>query len=177
MRLAPVPGRDRMKPDVQYVRHDDVSLAYQVVGKGPNDLILVSGYVSNLEYAWEYPSLSRFLSRLAETSRLILTDRRGSGLSDRFQEAPPQEAMLEDLEIILDEVGSAKATLFGLWDGCETAILFAATYPERVSSLILFTASAAQTSKDDYPWARETRSTGTNGSRASGTGGARAPGS
>ena len=141
-----------MKPDVNYVRSGDVSLAYQVVGNGPQDLLLVSGYVSNLEYAWEYPSLSRFLTRLSETSRLILTDRRGSGLSDRFREAPPQETMLRDLEIVLDEVGSAKATLFGIWDGCETSILFAATNPERVASLILFSASAAQKTAVDYPW-------------------------
>jgi class 3 adenylate cyclase/pimeloyl-ACP methyl ester carboxylesterase len=141
------------KPDVSYVRNGDVSLAYQVVGDGSHDLLVVSGFVSNLEYAWEYPSLSRFLSRLAEMSRLILTDRRGSGLSDRFPEAPPQETMLRDLEIVLDEVGSAKATLFGLWDGCETSVLFAATNPERVSSLILFTASAAQRPAEDYPWA------------------------
>ena len=104
-----------MKPDVHYARNGDVSLAYQVVGSGSRDLLLVSGFVSNLEYAWEYPSLSRFLSRLAETSRLILTDRRGSGLSDRFREAPTQETMFRDLEIVLDEVGSAKATLLGLW--------------------------------------------------------------
>ena len=142
-----------MKPEVSYVRNGDVSLAYQVVGGGSHDLLLVSGFVSNLEYAWEYPSLSRFLSRLAEMSRLILTDRRGSGLSDRFREASPQETMLRDLEIVLDEVGSAKATLFGLWDGCETSILFASTNPERVSSLILFTASAAQRPAEDYPWA------------------------
>ena len=141
------------KPEVSYVRNGDVSLAYQVVGSGSHDLLLVSGFVSNLEYAWEYPSLSRFLSGLAEMSRLILTDRRGSGLSDRFREAPPQETMLRDLEMVLDEVGSAKATLFGLWDGCETSILFAATHPERVSSLILFTASAAQKPAEDYPWA------------------------
>ena len=142
-----------MKPDVHYVRNGDVSLAYQVVGGGSHDLLLVSGYVSNLEYAWEYPSLSRFLSRLAEMSRLILTDRRGSGLSDRFREAPPQETMLRDLEIVLDEVGSAKATLLGIWDGSDTSILFAATNPERVESLILLSASAAQKPAEDYPWA------------------------
>ncbi len=140
-------------PEVHYARNGDVSLAYQVVGSGSRDLLLVSGFVSNLEYAWEYPSLSHFLSRLAEMSRLILTDRRGSGLSDRFREAPPQETMTRDLEIVLDEVGSAKATLLGLWDGCETSILFAATHPERVSSLILLTASAAQKPAEDYPWA------------------------
>ena len=138
---------------MNYVRAEDVSLAYQVVGNGSRDLLLVSGFVSNLEYAWEYPSLARFLSRLAEMSRLILTDRRGSGLSDRFRDAPSQETMLRDLEIVLDEVGSAKATLLGLWDGCDTSILFAATHPERVSSLILFTASAAQKPAEDYPWA------------------------
>ena len=142
-----------MKPDVHYVRNGDVALAYQVVGSGSHDLLLVSGFVSNLEYAWEYPSLSRFLSRLAEMSRLILTDRRGSGLSDRFGEAPPQETMLRDLEIVLDEVGSARATLLGLWDGCDTSILFAATNPERVASLILLSASASSRPTEDYPWA------------------------
>jgi class 3 adenylate cyclase/pimeloyl-ACP methyl ester carboxylesterase len=143
----------RVRPDVYYVRNEDTSLAYQVVGGGSTDLLLVSGFVSNLEYAWEYPSLARFLSRLAEMSRLILTDRRGSGLSDRFRDAPTQETMLRDLEVVLDQVGSAKATLFGIWDGCNTSVLFAATHPERVSSLILFTASAAQRPAEDYPWA------------------------
>jgi class 3 adenylate cyclase len=141
------------KPEVHYARNGEVSLAYQVVGDGPRDLLLVSGFVSNLEYAWEYPSLARFLSRLAEISRLILTDRRGSGLSDRFRDAPPQETMVRDLEIVLDEVGSPTTILLGLWDGCETSVLFAATHPERVSSLILMTASAAQRQAEDYPWA------------------------
>ena len=142
-----------MKPEVNYVRNGDASLAYQVVGTGSRDLLVVSGFVSNLEYAWEYPSLARFLSRLAEMSRLILTDRRGSGLSDRFREPPPQETFLQDLEVVLDEVGSARATLLGLWDGCDTSILFAATNPERVSSLILLSASATQRPAADYPWA------------------------
>jgi class 3 adenylate cyclase len=141
------------KPEVHYARNGEVSLAYQVVGDGPRDLLLVSGFVSNLEYAWEYPSLARFLSRLADISRLILTDRRGSGLSDRFRDAPPQETMVRDLEIVLDEVGSPTTILLGLWDGCETSVLFAATHPERVSSLILMTASAAQRQAEDYPWA------------------------
>jgi len=78
-----------------------------------------------------------------KSSRVILIDRRGSGLSDRFRDAPTQETMLRDLEIVLDAAGSAKATLFGMWDGCETSTLFAATFPERVASLIFFTASAA----------------------------------
>jgi class 3 adenylate cyclase/pimeloyl-ACP methyl ester carboxylesterase len=142
-----------VKPDVRYVRNGDVALAYQVVGDGPRDLLLVSGFLSNLEYAWEYPSLARFLERLADVSRLILTDRRGTGLSDRFVAPPTQEAAMGDLETVLDEVGSPKATLLGLWDGCETSILFAATHPDRVASLVLFTAAAAQKPAADYPWA------------------------
>jgi len=142
-----------MNPDVHYARNRDASLAYQVVGDGPRDILLVSGFLSNLEYAWMYPSLSAFLARLSGFSRLIMMDRRGSGLSDRFTEAPPAETMLDDLEVVLDEVGSARTSLLGLWDGCVTSVLFAATHPERVSSLILFTASAAQKYSDDYPWA------------------------
>ena len=142
-----------MKPDVHYARNGEVSLAYQVVGDGPRDMLLVSGFLSNVEYAWMYPSLSAFLSRLASFTRLILMDRRGSGLSDRFTEAPPVETTLQDLEAVLDQVGSPRTTLFGLWDGCEASVLFAATHPERVSSLILFTASAAQKPAVDYPWA------------------------
>lgn len=141
-----------MRPDVAYARNGDVALAYQVTGDASTDLLLISGYLSNLEYAWEYPSMSRFLGRLAGFSRLILTDRRGSGLSDRSKEAPTLEEMLQDLEVVLDAVGSAKVTLFGLWDGCAIAVLFAATYPDRVSSLVLFSSSPAGTVKNDYPW-------------------------
>ena len=114
--------------------------------------MLVSGFLSNIEYAWLYPSLAGFLARLASFSRLILMDRRGSGLSDRISAPPPIETSLEDVEVVLDEVGSPKTTLFGLWDGCATSILFAATRPERVASLVLFSSSPAQTPKEDYPW-------------------------
>lgn len=141
-------------------------------GGGATDLLLVSGFVSDLEYAWEYPSLARFLSRLAELSRLILTDRRGSGLSDRFREAPTQETMVRDLEIVLDQVGSAKTTLFGMWDGCSTAVLFAATHPERVSSLIL-SPHLRHRSLPRTIRGRGTAITGRSGSPASATGGAR----
>jgi class 3 adenylate cyclase len=142
-----------VKPDVFYAHNGEVALAYQVVGTGSRDVLLVSGYVSNLEYAWEYPSLARFLTELASSCRLILMDRRGAGLSDRFREAPSQEAMLGDIVTVLDEVGSARASLFGVWDGALTSVLFAATYPDRVSSLVLFSASAAQLRDDAYPWA------------------------
>lgn len=142
-----------MRPDVHYTRSGGASLAYQVVGEGPTDMLLVSGYLSNVEYAWQYPSMAAFLSRLASFSRLILMDRRGSGLSDRFTDAPPIESTLQDMEAVLDEVGSPKTTLFGVWDGCMDSVLFAASRPERVSGLVLFSSSPAQVTKEDFPWA------------------------
>ena len=138
---------------MRYARNGDVALAYQVIGDGPQDVLLVSGFLSNIEYAWMYPSLARFLTRLSGFSRLIMMDRRGSGLSDRMSEQPTIETSISDLEAVLDEVGSPRTTLFGLWDGCLTAIIFAATHPDRVASLVLFGSSPAQTPRDDYPWA------------------------
>jgi class 3 adenylate cyclase len=142
-----------MKPDVHYVRNEGVALAYQVIGDGPTDLFVAIGYVSNLEYAWEIPSNAAFFRRLAATRRLILMDRRGSGLSDRFSpsDAPPQEILVEDLRVVLDAAGSARTALLGIWDGCLTATLFAATYPERVTSLILFSASPAESVIENLP--------------------------
>jgi class 3 adenylate cyclase len=142
-----------MKPDVHYVRNEGVALAYQVVGDGPADMFVVIGYVSNLEYAWEISSNAAFFRRLAATRRLILMDRRGSGLSDRFSpsDAPPQETLVEDLRVVLDAAGSARTALLGVWDGCLTATLFAAAYPERVTSLILFSASPAGSAMEDLP--------------------------
>jgi len=143
-----------MKPDVRYAWNGDVALAYQVVGDAPNDLLAVIGYTSNLEYAWEYPSMAAFLRQLGASRRLILTDRRGSGLSDPFpaSEAPPLETLVDDLRVVLDAAGSARAALFGLWDGCLMATLFAATYPERVSALILFSAAPSGTLEEHAPW-------------------------
>ena len=155
-----------MRPDLHYTRNGDIALAYQVVGDGPRDVLLVSGYLSNLEYAWMYPSMARFLRRLAGFSRLILTDRRGSGLSDRVWNPPPIETTLADVEAVLDAVGSAKTTLIGLWDGCLTSTCCtAATHPDRVASLVLFGSSPAQMASADYPWGW-TRAPGTSGLRS-----------
>jgi pimeloyl-ACP methyl ester carboxylesterase len=120
-----------MKPDVHYARNGDVALAYQVIGDAPTDMIVVIGYLSNLEYAWEIPSMAAFLGRLARSRRLILMDRRGSGLSDPFPvgEAPPLETLMDDIRVVLDAAGSARTAFFGIWDGCMLATLFAATYP------------------------------------------------
>jgi class 3 adenylate cyclase len=142
-----------MKPDVHYVRNAGVALAYQVIGDGAADLFVAIGYLSNLEYAWEIPSNASFFRRLATSRRLILMDRRGSGLSDRFSpsDAPPQETLVEDVRVVLDAAGSARTAILGLWDGCMTATLFAATFPERVTSLILFSAYPAGLGPEDLP--------------------------
>jgi class 3 adenylate cyclase/alpha-beta hydrolase superfamily lysophospholipase len=143
-----------MKPDIQYARNGGAALAYQVVGDGPADILLVIGYTSNLAYAWEYPSMAAFLERLARGRRLILMDRRGSGLSDPFppRQAPPLETLADDIRAVLDAAGSARTSLLGLWDGCLVATLFAATYPDRVSALVLFSANPYGTLDDETPW-------------------------
>jgi class 3 adenylate cyclase/pimeloyl-ACP methyl ester carboxylesterase len=142
-----------MKPDVRYARNGGVAIAYQIVGDGPRDVLLVSGFLSNIEYAWMYPSMASFLTRLSGFARLIVMDRRGSGLSDRVAESPTMETSIQDIEAVLDDAGSPKTTLFGLWDGCLTSTVFAATHPDRTASLVLFGSSPAQTPHEDYPWA------------------------
>ena len=141
-------------PMIRYVRNGDVALAYQVLGDGPIDLVFLPSFLSNLEIAWESPLYARFLRRLASFSRLILMDRRGTGLSDRMspEDLPPLEVMMDDLVVVLDAVGSRRTAVFGASDsGCVCA-LFAATYPERVAALVLHAVAAVGTATDDFPW-------------------------
>ncbi len=128
-------------PQVRYARTSGgVHIAYQVVGEGPRDLVFVPGFFSNLQWQWELPSYARFLHRLAAFSRLIIVDRRGTGLSDRFSpdDLPPLEDLADDLEVVLDAVGTSSATLFGAEDGGAICSLFATSRPERSSGLILY---------------------------------------
>ena len=141
-----------MPPEVHYARNGDTALAYQVVGDGSIDVAFLSGFVSNLDLAWEYPPYARLLRRLASFSRLILTDRRGTGLSDRFspRDLPPLEVLQDDLRVVLDEIGAERPSLFGWSDaGCLCA-LFAATHPERTSALALLNTAASGGKTDDY---------------------------
>jgi class 3 adenylate cyclase len=141
-------------PEVQYARNGDVALAYEVLGEGPIDVVYLPGFIGNLDLAWEYPPYARFLRRLASFSRLILMDRRGTGLSDRLspEDLPPLEVLMDDLQVVLDEVGSERAALFGFSDaGCLCA-LFAATYPERTSALALYDTAASGATTEDFPW-------------------------
>jgi pimeloyl-ACP methyl ester carboxylesterase len=141
-----------MIPETRYAKSGGVSIAYQVMGEGPIDLVLVPGWVSNIDVFWEEPRLARLLTRLASFSRLILFDKRGTGLSDRVNDMPSLEVRMDDVRAVMDAVGSRRAALFGYSEGGAMCILFAATYPERVSTLILGGAFARRTSTADYPW-------------------------
>ena len=114
-----------------------VRVAYQVVGQGPPDLVCVPSSVSHLEVFWEEPSVARYLSRLASFSRLILFDKRGVGMSDRFDGVPTLEERMDDVRAVMDAVDSPRAALLGMSEGGAIAAMFAATYPQRVSSLVL----------------------------------------
>src|SRR6476619_6649102 len=129
-------------PDIHYARNGGTSIAYQVVGDGPTDLVYVPDYVSNLVYAWESPRYREFYERLARSFRLILFDKRGTGLSDSFREFATLETRMEDLHAVLDAVGSDRAVVLGSHEGASMATLYAATYPERTIALVVFQPAA-----------------------------------
>jgi class 3 adenylate cyclase len=142
-------------PETRYARSGPYNIAYQVVGDGPFDLLWVPGFVSNIELAWEEPLLAHFLTRLARFSRLILFDKRGTGLSDRvpLDALPTLEERMEDLVVVLDAVGSVRAALVSHSEGGNLAILFAATKPERTIALVTAGIFAKRIRSPDYPWA------------------------
>ena len=129
---------DLALPETRYALSGDVSIAYQVMGEGPVDIVIVSGFCSHIEFLHEFPGYTAFLRRLARFTRVVTFDKRGQGLSDRVSYAPPLEVRMDDVRAIMDEIGSRRAVLFGFSEGCPMSILFAATYPERVSRLVLF---------------------------------------
>ena len=141
-----------MTPDTHYAKSGDVNIAYQVVGDAPRDLVLVPGWVSNIEVFWEEPACARFLRRLASFARLILFDKRGTGLSDRVSDLPNLETRMDDLRAVMDTVGSARAALLGYSEGGPMCALFAATYPLRTSALMIQGSYARRTWAHDYPW-------------------------
>ena len=143
-----------MIPETRYAKSGEVSIAYQVVGNGPRDLILVPGWVSNIEVFWEEPAVARFLRRLASFSRLILFDKRGTGLSDRLGTLPDLETRMDDVRAVMDAVGSERAALCGYSEGGVMCALFAATYPARTTALITIGSYARLRPGPDYPWGR-----------------------
>ena len=144
----------RIRPETHYATSGELRIAYQAFGVGPA-LVWVPGWVSQLDLYWEEPAVERFLRRLASFSRVIVFDRRGIGLSDRVtkESVPSLEERIDDIRAVLDDLGLAQAALLGQGYGTPIALLFAATYPERTSSLVLYSPSAkAGLRTDDYPW-------------------------
>ncbi|MEO7864128.1 MAG: adenylate/guanylate cyclase domain-containing protein [Nitrospirales bacterium] len=142
-----------MRPRTYYAKSGETNIAYQVTGDGPVDLIRVPGWVSNIDYDWEYPPQARLIERLSRFSRYIRFDKRGTGLSDREVGYPTLEQRMEDVRAVMEAVGSQRAVLFGSSEGGSMCILFAATYPERTTGLILHGSQARGEWALDYPWA------------------------
>ena len=140
-------------PPTHYANSDEVSIAYQVVGDGPIDLVLVQGFATHLELQWEAPPVARFFERLASFSRLVLFDKRGTGLSDPVSDVPTLEQRVDDVRAVLDACGSERAALFGVSEGGPMSVMFAAAHPARASALILHGAMGRTTEAPDYPWA------------------------
>jgi class 3 adenylate cyclase len=138
-------------PETRYARSGDVNIAYQVVGAGPPDVVAVE-VISHLELDWEVPYVARFLNRLASSCRLLRVNQRGTGMSDRGAGVPTIEMRMDDIRAVMDAVGSERAVLFAMGDAAPLPLLFAATYPERTSGLILMNASPRFVRSSRLPW-------------------------
>jgi pimeloyl-ACP methyl ester carboxylesterase len=130
-----------------------VSIAYQVLGEGPPDLVFVPGVISNAEYAWHQPAIVDWLRSLSSLARVIWFDKRGTGVSDRVSDVPTLETRMDDVRAVMEEAGSERAVLMGVSEGGPMSILFAATYPERASALVLWGSDVKGVRTDDFPWA------------------------
>jgi pimeloyl-ACP methyl ester carboxylesterase len=140
-----------VEPETRYALAGDVRVAYQVVGDGPRDLVLVPGWVSNLEVAWEHPPYERFMRRLGAIARVIVFDKRGSGLSDPVGAAAPIEERIDDIRAVMDAAGSERASLVAHGHAAQMALLAAATHPDRIESLVLLNGFARFARAKDYP--------------------------
>ena len=125
-------------PETRYAKSGELRIAYQVVGSGPFDLVFVPGFVSNIELFWEMPEWAHFFERLAAFSRLILFDKRGTGLSDRVAGIANLEERMDDVRAVMDATDSERAALFGVSEGGPMSLLFAATYPHRAQAVVLY---------------------------------------
>lgn len=141
-------------PETRYATSDGLNIAYQVLGHGPPDLVFVPSFVSNLELAWDWPPLASFHRTFASVARLILFDKRGTGLSDRVKRLPDTEERMRDLAAVMDATGSERATVVGFSEGAPLAVCFAHAFPERVAQLVLYGPLLCATRTKDYPWAQ-----------------------
>ncbi len=138
-------------PQTRYAKSGDVNVAYQVVGEGPIDLVYVWGWLSHLDFQWTDPTVTSFLRRLASFSRLIMFDKRGTGLSDPVAGAPGFDERMDDVRAVMDAVGSERAALLGFSEGTALSALFAASHPERTTGLILYDGFAVGTLVEGAP--------------------------
>lgn len=141
-----------MQVETKYARSGDLYIAYQVIGDGPMDVVFAPGFVSHLENDWEEPRMVHFLENLSKFCRLIRFDKRGTGLSDRAA-CPSLETRMDDVRAVMDDAGSERAALVGYSEGGSMAAMFAATYPERTTALVMYGTFAKFTWSEDYPWA------------------------
>lgn len=141
-------------PTTRYARSAGLDIAYQVLGAGPIDLVFTGGWVTHLEYAWQQPRIADFYRRLARFCRLVLFDKRGTGLSERFSvDRPPTlDERMDDLRAVMDALGSDEAALFGVSEGGAMSMLFAATYPDRTRALVLYGTYARRVAGPGYPF-------------------------
>jgi pimeloyl-ACP methyl ester carboxylesterase len=139
-----------MSPDTRYARSGTVSIAYQVIGDGPIDIVSVPGFVSHVECFWDIPSFARAWQRLSSFARLIVFDKRGTGLSDRTPGVPTLEERLDDVRAVMDAAGSERAALVSISEGGPMSLLFAATYPQRTRALVLWGSFARLLVAQDY---------------------------
>ena len=143
----------QLKPRTQYAQSGHINIAYQVIGEGSMNIVYIPGWVSNIDMMWYNPELSDFLYQLSKVGRVILFDKRGTGLSDRISDLSTLEERMDDIRAVMDAVGSEEAILFGHSEGGSASLLFAATYPERTKALISFGVFAKRRYAEDYPWA------------------------
>jgi len=139
-------------PKTNYARSDDVCIAYQITGDGPFDVVMAPGTMSHLDLDWEVPRRALFFERFSQFCRLIRFDKRGTGLSDRPVKMATLEERADDIRAVMDAVGIQRASLFGASEGGSMACLFAATYPQRVNSLLVWGAQARWIASPDHPW-------------------------
>ena len=145
------------RPETRYVKNGDAYIAYQIVGDGSTDLVVLTQWFSHVDGQWDLPPLAAFLERLASFSRVISFDKRGTGLSDPVTVSllPSIEDWMDDLRVVLDENGVERVAIVANLGSAFMAAVFAATYPERVTALVLVNAYARFTRSPDYPWGFE----------------------
>jgi class 3 adenylate cyclase len=140
-------------PDVSYARSGDVAIAYQVVGEGPTDIVFIRGTLADLLAGWDMPLFVDHIDGLSTSARVLLFDKRGSGLSDPVRQVPTLETRMDDIRAVMDAADSERAVLWAAQEGTPIALLFAATYPERTTALVLYDPTARGLWAPDYPWA------------------------